>query len=72
MKESDQNKTNLVDGWIVWNGGVSPVSPNTIVEVRYRNGESEGGLPARRFGWDHWGSDRGGWDIISYRIVDPS
>jgi len=63
----------MTDGWIEWKGGECPIEPETIVETHYRNGDCDDARPAHRFGWDHWGGDEmGAWDIIAYRVIDPT
>ena len=61
------------DGWIPWEGGERPVTHNTTVEVRLRNGW-EGDLLASKWRWHHAtqeSSDVKGLDIIAYRVVKP-
>ena len=61
------------DDWILWKGGVCPVSLDAVVEVRCRDGHKSK-MKAQIFRWAHAGqtgmyvfeeSD----DIIAYRIV---
>ena len=56
--------------WIIWNGGDCPVSPDTKVQVQYRDGTRDEGenCSAKKAGeWDwNWGSC---YDIIAYRVV---
>lgn len=52
--------------WIKWEGGECPVPPETIVEVRFRNGEVHGPIPSRGFDWKHEVMDD---DIIAYRLA---
>ena len=57
------------DGWIKWEGGECPVPEGTIVEVKFRDGDCEGGFPAGEAGWAHeWGTA----DIVAYRIVSEA
>ena len=61
------------DGWIPWEGGERPVTHNTTVEVRLRNGW-EGDLLASVWSWHHAtqkSSDVKELDIIAYRVVKP-
>ena len=61
------------DGWIPWEGGERPVTHNTTVEVRLRNGW-EGDLLASVWRWHHAtqeSSDVKEVDIIAYRVVKP-
>lgn len=56
------------DGWIEWSGGECPVPPDTLVEVLFRNGETDYTVQdAATYCWDHVKCDQ---DIISYRVVD--
>lgn len=57
--------------WITHDGGPNPV-PGKMVEVRYRNGETET-RTANRLGWNHWEAETpglGGYDIIAYRVTE--
>ncbi|MDH1085327.1 hypothetical protein N5C79_02330 [Pantoea brenneri] len=54
------------DGWIEWGGGKCPVSPKTIVVVRYRKGKEESPGEAGGYFWNNTGSSV---DIIAYRII---
>lgn len=51
--------------WIEWYAGERPVSGDTPVEVRYRNGSTEM-RNARKLGWAISGGD---FDIVAYRVV---
>ena len=53
---------------IKWEGGECPVPPNTRVEVKFRDGDSQSGHPAYAYvySWRHDGDDA---DIVEYRIV---
>lgn len=53
--------------WLSHHDGECPVPPETVVEVRLRNGQSRPISPARRFRWEHYDD----FDIIAYRIVNP-
>lgn len=53
------------DGWIEWNGGECPVSGNTIVQIKMRDGVKDRDL-AKSYSWSNFGIDG---DIIAYRIV---
>lgn len=66
--------------WIDWPGGECPVLAGTLIDVRYRDGHEEAGIPAltppnrdslHRWAtnWAHVGSDG---DIIAYRIINPA
>ncbi|MEX1088088.1 MAG: dATP/dGTP diphosphohydrolase domain-containing protein [Phycisphaeraceae bacterium] len=54
--------------WFYWFGDseTPPVPDDTVVEVKFRNGEIGG--PSSAGGWD-WGDTLGDWAILSYRIV---
>ena len=52
--------------WIEWHGGECPVPPETIVEVKFRNGTIEPIHAASEYSWIHIA---GGGDIVEYRIV---
>ena len=57
--------------WMKHDGGPNPV-PGKMVEVRYRNGETET-RTANRLGWNHWEAETpglGGYDIIAYRVTE--
>lgn len=64
------------DGWIEWGGGERPVPVGTLVDVKWRDGRIDDGLPAgvrhslgreKRHALD-WGSDGVSCDIIAYRL----
>lgn len=50
---------------IEWNGGKCPVAPETLVEVKLRNGE----ISTDRAENFNWSNDNNHDDIIAYRIV---
>lgn len=57
--------------WIIWNGGDCPVSPDTIVQVQFRDwtrdeGENCSTKKADKWSWN-WSSDH--YDIIAYRVA---
>lgn len=54
------------DGWIEWGGGKHPpVSTNTVVDVKFKNGNVQSGYPAGQYSWVHaWRSS----NIIAYRL----
>lgn len=56
------------DGWIPWSGGGCPVDPETVVDVRFSNGDEISGLSAGEWEWDLAG---GGFSIIAYRVKEP-
>ena len=42
------------DGWIDWAGGeCPPVSTNTVVDVKFKNGNVQSGYPAGEYSWEH-------------------
>ena len=51
---------------IKWDGGECPVPENTLVRVKFRDGDSQSGHPAYAYYWRH---DGDGADIVEYRIV---
>lgn len=54
------------DGWIEWGGGECPVDDDSIVEVRFRNGELGSGVTrADCLIWRHGLDDV---DIVAYRL----
>lgn len=57
--------------WIIWNGGDCPVSPDTKVQMQYRDwtrDEAENCSTKNAGEWNwNWGSDH--YDIIAYRII---
>lgn len=57
------------DGWIDWAGGKHPpVSTNTVVDVKFKNGNVQSGYPAGEYSWEHeWQSS----NIIAYRLHQP-
>lgn len=52
--------------WIDWNGGESPVPPDTRVEVKCRSGKVLKPRLAYRYRWKHIDSNG---DIVKYRAV---
>ncbi len=78
MEQAMTEEREAVERWIEWNGGECPVEPDTVVEVRLRDGW-EARLPdsAREFRWC-WTPTSGrnfqsngvrAFDIIAYRVV---
>ena len=60
----------IYDPWIKWNGGECPVPLDTIVEVKFRDGDSQSGHPAYAYYWHH---DGDGADILTYcTIIEQS
>lgn len=57
------------DGWIDWGGGKHPpVSTNTVVDVKFKNGNVQSGYPAGEYSWEHeWAYS----NIIAYRLHKP-
>lgn len=61
------------DFWIELEEGAIPVHPETLVEIKMRNGATEGPEKAGGFSW-YIGNevrDEMGCDIIAYRVVKP-
>ena len=52
--------------WVKWDGGECPVPLDTIVEVKFRDGDSQSGHPAYAYYWHH---DGDGADILTYCII---
>lgn len=57
------------DGWIDWGGGnCPPVSTNTAVDVKFKDGQVQSGYSAGEYSWEHaWQSS----NIIAYRLHKP-
>ena len=56
-------------GWIEWRGGICPLRRvDTLVDIRYRNGENSRNRRAVDLNWNHYDFCPGA-DIVSYRIV---
>ena len=51
---------------IKWDGGERPVSPETRVKVKFRDGYSQSGHPAYAYYWRH---DGDGADIVEYCTI---
>lgn len=56
--------------WHPHNGDECPVSGDTMVDVRYKNGELSRDNPARASSWI-WNEDCGDFSVAEYRIVKP-
>jgi hypothetical protein len=57
------------EGWIEWGGGKHPpVSTNTVVDVKFKNGNAQSGYPAGEYSWEHVWQDC---NIIAYRLHKP-
>ena len=52
--------------WIKWHGGERPVPPDTMVEVKFRRGDSTSEHPASDYCWRHYGEDH---DTVEYCVV---
>ena len=59
------------DGWIQWAGGDCPVDSDVIVEVKYRH-PSRNKFNNDRAGDFYWSHDGLGYDIIAYRLQQPT
>lgn len=64
--------------WITHNGGPCPVSPTEDIDVQFRNGTSQKGVPAVYIPkeWWEWGGRRrykglGVNDVVAYRLHQP-
>lgn len=67
------------EGWIDWPGGECPVPRGTLVDVKWRDGRIDDGIPAKishdldsskrnAISWLHHGNSH---DIIAYRLHQP-
>ena len=67
------------EGWIEWGGGECPVPTGTLVDVKWRDGRIDDGIPAKishdldpskrnAISWQHRGNSH---DIIAYRLHQP-
>ena len=56
----------IYDPWIKWHGGECPVSPSTLVEVRFRSRSLARARAADDYSWHH---DGDGADIVEYCVV---
>ena len=56
----------LNDGWIEWHGGECPVAPDTRVEVKFRNGNTDNEEVADLWFWGNANNDG---QIIAYRVL---
>lgn len=63
-----KDDTQVESPWIKWEGGKCPVPYDTMVEVKFRNGEIREARSARGWGWG-WGGGDGGFIIVAYRVV---
>ena len=59
------------DGWIQWAGGECPVDSDAIVEVKCRHPSSHQ-FNNDRAGDFYWSHDGLGYDIIAYRLQQPT
>lgn len=59
------------EGWIEWTGGECPVTDDTLVAVKYRNGVSMPDQQAGCYEWNHGYGDLAQTrvDITAYRII---
>lgn len=60
------------DGWIELGEGAIPVHPETVVEIKMRNGATDGPGKAGRFLWYRGNAvrDEMGCDIVAYRVIE--
>lgn len=67
------------EGWIYWPGGECPVPTGTLVDVKWRDGRIDDGIPAKishdldsskrnAISWQHHGNSH---DIIAYHLHKP-
>lgn len=66
--DRDFHALDLVDGWVVWTGGKCPLHPETVVDVRSRNGSVATRLQVADVYWRHHGLET---DVFAYRLVKP-
>ena len=52
--------------WIPWNGGECPLSEDTHLEIKFRDGDVDECIGGTALRWDHKGL-RG--DIVAYRVI---
>ncbi len=52
--------------WVEWKGGFCPVRGETIVDVKWSNGDKNVGKEADEWRWQHWDNCP---NIIAYRII---
>lgn len=64
---SDWTEWNISD-WIEWKGGDCPVEPDTLVEVRFRDGTVDARV-LEACNWLWWHSENKE-DIVAYRVVE--
>lgn len=60
------------DGWIAWPGGPMPVSPGTMVMIKFRDPSAmpdRDNTPAGNWSWEHFGN---GGDIVAYKPVETT
>lgn len=62
-------QTEPEDGWIPWNGGEQPVSDDTRIDVRDRDGFIWTNDLARHHYWIHDGPITRDDDVVAYRLV---
>ena len=55
--------------WTPHQGRLCPVEPETLVLIRYRNGQEAGPVKARQRRWPAWPRTIGNsaWDIVAWR-----
>jgi len=65
IKTVDNINSAVCNDWIVWGGGKCPVELIQMVEVKFRDMESE----ASKAGYYSWSHDDNCGDIIAYRVL---
>lgn len=65
LRELRESNDQRGGGWIEWKGGECPVAYNSLVIIRYFDGEERETIAAQ-VSWKHCGD---GDDIIAYRII---
>lgn len=57
--------------WIKWEGGARPVSNDTIVDIRFLDGDVFRSEIAGSWSWSHLSEGMGG-DIVAYRVIEEA
>ena len=83
MKRWNERNTPVVnlEGWIQWSGGEMPVENGTLIDVKYKNGETnlhisagspliDNGSLSGKYAYGWWSSESP-WSITAYRMHVP-
>lgn len=70
-KEVKRLRAKVDEGWITWAGGECPIKDRrTVVDVKFRNGDTLAAQPPHMWRWGHGDGDGDEWmDIVAYRIA---